>query len=79
MTPTPRTNAKNLDMADNDNYCENCGDECDGCCGGSTKKYPKKQQQVEEMVKMIMSHGYSIAQLVLSKLQKRLDLDSKKM
>jgi hypothetical protein len=77
MTQTPRTNAKNLDMADNEEYCENCGDECDGCCGGTKKKYPTEKQQATDMVNMIMSHGYSMAQLVLSELQKRLETEAK--
>lgn len=58
-------------MADN-NYCDNCDDICDGCCGGPTKKYPSKEEQARDMVKMIMSHGLPIAELVLKELAAKL-------
>lgn len=58
-------------MSDND-YCENCGGKCDGCCGGSNKKFPTKEEQVEGLVKTIMSYGLPIANLVLSELRKQI-------
>jgi hypothetical protein len=58
-------------MADND-YCENCGGDCDGCCAGPDKKFPTKQEQAREIVKMIMSHGHFMANLVLKELNAKL-------
>lgn len=59
-------------MSDIDDYCENCGGECDGCCGGSNKKYPTDKEQADGIVKMIMSHGPRIALLVMNELSKQL-------
>ena len=67
---------KELKMCDND-YCENCDGTCDGCCGGSNKKFQSKEKQAEEMVKMIMSHGYIMANLVLKELEKQILIKDK--
>ena len=58
-------------MADND-YCENCGGVCDGCCGGPNKKFPTEEEKAEHIVKMIMSLGHTIANIVLNKLIKQI-------
>ncbi len=59
-------------MADNDDYCDNCGDVCDGCCGGANKKRPTNKDHVDSIVKMIMSHGLHIARLVNNELTKQI-------
>lgn len=51
-------------MADDD-YCDNCDGECDGCCGGPNKKYPTDEGEADHIVKIIMSNGHTIANLVL--------------
>ncbi len=53
-------------------YCENCGGECDGCCGGSNKKFITEKEQVENIVRMIMSYGFSMANIVLNELNKQI-------
>lgn len=58
-------------MLDNE-YCDNCGGECDGCCGGSNKKFTTEKEQAENIVKMIMSYGFSMANLVLDELNKQI-------
>lgn len=58
-------------MAD-DNYCNNCDGECDGCCGGPNKKFPTEEEEAEHIVKNIMSNGHTIANLVLDKLIKKI-------
>ena len=55
-----------------DEYCENCSGECDGCCGGSNKKFTTEKEQSENIVRMIMSYGFSMANLVLNELNKQI-------
>lgn len=55
-----------------DTYCENCGGVCDECCGGSTKKFPTEKEQADDIVKMIMSNGYTIANLVFEDLKEKI-------
>jgi hypothetical protein len=62
---------KEKEMAD-DEYCENCGGTCDGCCGGPNKKYPTDKEQADGIVKMIMSNGPRIALLVMNELTKQM-------
>jgi hypothetical protein len=56
----------------NDEYCENCGGECDGCCGGTNKMFATKEEQAKDIVKIIMSHGLHMANLVLTELKKQM-------
>ena len=64
-------------MADDD-YCDNCGGVCDGCCGGSNKKFRTEEEEADHIVKLIISHSHSIANLVLNKLIKQIHLLQKK-
>ncbi len=63
-------------MADNE-YCENCGGECDGCCGGPAKKYLTEEEHAKDIVKMIISYGPSMVLHVLNELKKQVSAEVK--
>ncbi len=51
------SNTQNINE-DNDDYCEGCGRECDGCCNKG--KVVSVDEQVDLIIKVLMSNSKSL-------------------